>query len=191
MSDWWKKYEPTLKQKLIRKLHLAFNNFICYLTSDLGWDWLDAVIDALCYLEVNLKLAKRKEFRDNLYCGDVCVPGGKTWCHEQIPADSLYCDRCPFAVTSKIATLFYGSQMNGFCYYLNQGDFTFGHPTDLLWDGCKCCGVSTDIEDDIYENMEECEEEYITTDIIEDVINETKIEKDENFYSTTDESKYF
>ena len=70
--------------------------------------------------------------------------------------------------------------MNGFCYYLNQGDFTFGHPTDLLWDGCKCCGVNNDIEDDIEENMEECEEEYITTDTIEDNINETKIEKDEN-----------
>ena len=78
--------------------------------------------------------------------------------------------------------------MDGFCYYLNQGDFTFGHPTDLLWDGCKCCGVNNDIEEDI----EECiEEEYITTDILEDIINETEIEKDENFYSTTDESKYF
>lgn len=171
MSDWWKKYEPTLKQKLIKKLHLAFNNFICYLTSDLQWYWLDAIIDTLCYLEVNLKLAKRKEFRDNLYTGDVCVPGGKTWCHEQIPEDSLYCDRCPFAVTSKIATLFYGSQMNGFCYYLNQGDFTFGHPTDLLWDGCKCCGIN---------EQEELE------------LPDTSINtKKETFNATTDDSKYF
>jgi hypothetical protein len=61
--------------------------------------------------------------------------------------------------------------MDGFCYYLNRGDFTFGHPTDLLWDGCKCCGIN---------EQEELE-------LLDTSINTRK----ETFNATTDDSKYF
>lgn len=133
----------------------AFQNFICYLTIDRKWTWLDVIIDSLAYLEVNLRLAANNQLREKLYSGDVCSENCESWNHSQIPEHELYCCNCPFQTESKVAKLFYGEQMSGFCYYLNQGDFTFGHPTDLLWDGVKCCGVKTDIDDeDFTESLE-------------------------------------
>lgn len=137
------------KQNIWERLHRNFCNFLCYLTSDLKWYWIDVIIDTLCYFEMNLKLCKDKEFRDNLYSGDVSISKEhESWCSSQIPKNTFYCERCPFYAKSNIANFFYGEQMDGYCYYLNRGDFTFGHPTDILWDGCKCCDMFEDIPED-------------------------------------------
>ena len=105
---------------------------------------------------MNLKLLKNKQLRDDLYTGDVSPgPDHESLNMKKIPKDTLYCSNCPFLTTSKIAKLFYGEQMSGYCYYLNQGDFTFGHPTDLLWDGCKCCGIHDDIDEVEFEYIED------------------------------------
>lgn len=123
-----------------------FREFLYWLTTNLNWYWIDAIIDTLCYLEMNLKLCKNKQLRDDLYTGDVSVnQEHESWCMTQIPKNTFYCEGCPFRQTSAIARFCYGEQMDGFCYYLNQGDFTFGHPTDILWDGCKCCGIGEEI----------------------------------------------
>ena len=37
----------------------------------------------------------------------------------------------------------------------NKGDFSYVQPTDLLWDGCKECGIGEDFDD---------EEEYSVVD---------------------------
>lgn len=160
---------------MLSKLHEKFISAICYLTNDLGWYWLDVLIDTLCYFEVNLRLSKNKDLRDNLYTGSVCAPGGKSFCQNTIPQDLLYCSGCAFLTRSKIASLFYGRQMDGFCYYLNKGDFTFAHPTDLLWDGCKCCGINEEEQD---------EQEHIEQQT-------SNNRKTTTFTTTGDDSKYF
>jgi len=122
------------------KLHHKFVDWFYGITQKRGLGWLDLLVNTLCVLEVNYKLYKDPEFRD-----DINVAGMQ---EDEIPTQSLYCDRCKFKTYSKIAKLFYGSQMHGFCYYLNRGDFTYGHYTDLLWDGCKCCGIGIEFDDE-------------------------------------------
>ncbi len=141
-------------ENLQKTLHTQFINFIFYLTNNLNWLWLDAFISAMCTLEVYLKLAKRKEFLEELQVCDICsgVDKEPTYKHN-IPEHDLYCNGCPYWERSKLAWLFYGEQLQGYCYFLNNGDFSFGHATDLLWDGCKCCDINTDIdwENETYE----------------------------------------
>jgi hypothetical protein len=130
-----------------KKLHVKFQNFIYSLVEDHGWIWIDIVIDILCKLELNIKLAKNKEFLENLRYGDISSgPEEESWNMSQIPENDLYCYGCPFHTMSKTAEFFYGYQSSGYCYYLGNGDFSFGHPTDLLWDSCKCCGIKDDID---------------------------------------------
>ena len=144
-------------KSLLKRLHIKFQDFIYSLVEDHGWIWIDILIDALCHIEVNFKLAKDKEFMESIKTGDVSPgPEHKSLNQKRIPENEVYCDGCPFAVRSSIAKFFYGDQMHGYCYYLNNGDFCFGHPTDLLWDGCKCCGINDDIE------IEEVNEEEIS-----------------------------
>ena len=45
---------------LLENLHLKFQDFVYGLVEDHGWIWIDIVIDALCNIEVNFKLAKNK-----------------------------------------------------------------------------------------------------------------------------------
>lgn len=124
-------------------LHKLLIDLIYKLTEEYNWKWIDIFIDALCNLEVNIRLLKNRELLNNLRYGDVVTsPDYGSWNYSQIPEDSLYCHDCPFRTTSKIATLFYGEQLSGYCYYMNQGDFSFGHATELLWDGCKECGIN-------------------------------------------------
>lgn len=154
-KNWYEAYQPSKWERFKDTLALWFQNCLCWITEHKSMYWVDALIDTLCYLEMNLKLAKDPELRDSLYSGDVSVgPEHKSWCQTQIPENTLYCEGCPFQGRSSIARFFYGSQMSGFCYYLNQGDFTFGHPTDILWDGCKCCGVGEDLDWDDMEVVE-------------------------------------
>lgn len=146
-KTWYDIYKPTLKDKVLDFITLKFQNALCWVTEHKSMYWVDALIDTLCYLEMNLKLARDPEFRDQLFSGDISVgPNHESWCQTQIPDKTFYCEGCPFATRSSIAGFFYGNQMDGWCYYLNQGDFTFGHPTDILWDGCKCCGEKEDID---------------------------------------------
>jgi len=148
-KTWYDAYKPSKWDRFKDTLLLGFRNGLCWITEHKSMYWIDALIDTLCYLEMNLKLAKDPEFRDELFSGDICVgPKQESWCQTQIPENTLYCEGCPFRGRSKVAEFFYGDQMDGWCYYLNRGDFTFGHPTDILWDCCKCCGEKEDIEDD-------------------------------------------
>lgn len=128
------------------KLHLAFQNLIAYLTYEKNWVWLDMVICLLCEVEMYLKVALDSEFKERL---DTCDIGGNgsTDALDSIPKNSFYCQGCPFYNVSKIASFFYGKQMDGYCYYLGKGDFTFFHGTMLLWDGCKECGINEFDED--------------------------------------------
>ena len=109
-------------------LHSLLMDIVYKLTEEYNWKWLDVLIDALCNLEVNFRLMRNRDLYDNLRFGDVGTSACNSWNQTQIPQDSL----------------FYGDQMSGYCYYLNQGDFSFGHSTNLLWDGCKECGINED-----------------------------------------------
>lgn len=128
---------------------LGLQNFIFHLAHEKDWLWIDMLICLLAQFEVYTKLLKNRKLKDELETCDVCI--GKnhaTTATQSIPANDLYCQGCPYFTTSKIATLFFGSQCNGYCYYLDRGDFSFAHPTELLWDGCKECGINTEIDYD-------------------------------------------
>ncbi len=47
----------------------------------------------------------------------------------------LYCDDCPFHSRNWLKE----SQNNGYCSYMEVGDWEFSH-LSLLWDSCKECG---------------------------------------------------
>jgi hypothetical protein len=144
-------------KELLQNLQIRFQDFVYSLTEDHGWTWLDILIDALCHIEVNIRLAKNKELLENLRYGDVCPgPEYTCWNHQQIPKNELYCNGCPFHTISKVATFFYGEQFAGYCHYMNTGDFSFAHPTDTLWDWCKHCGVRDELN---FEDAEITEEE--------------------------------
>ena len=123
------------------KLHHWFVDWFYSLTQKQGFQWLDLLVNMLCVLEMNIKLYKDKEFKDDVNVADM------NW-DRVIPTNTLYCDGCMYKSRSNIARLFYGTQMDGFCYYLNRGDFTYGHYTDILWDGCKCCGIGEEFDDE-------------------------------------------
>lgn len=73
----------------------------------------------------------------------------------RIPKNTYYCEDCEFKSTSKLARWIWGT--GSYCLYLQRGDFSFSQPTDLLWDGVKCCGINQGIPDNaIYEDFEEC-----------------------------------
>ena len=52
-----------------------------------------------------------------------------------IPKDVCYCGNCKWRSENKTKD----NQMNGYCKYLNLGDW-YKDGTLLLWDGCKECG---------------------------------------------------
>ena len=66
---------------------------------------------------------------------------------EVIPQDTLYCEDCPFRSYSKLADFLFGQGY--YCLFIRRGDFSFSQATDLLWDGCKCCGQGEDVWNDI------------------------------------------
>lgn len=147
---WWERYT---KKTLLEKLHIQFNNFIAFLTYDLGWKWLDYCISYLCDVEMGL------DFDDDLkelvkLAKEIYSKAEVT--EHIIPEKTFYCEDCPFQSRSKVANFFYGYQLSGYCYYLGKGDYSYEKPTDILWDGCKCCGINEDIdieedENDMYE----------------------------------------
>ena len=73
----------------------------------------------------------------------------------RIPKNTYYCEDCEFRSESKLAKWIWGT--GSYCLYLQRGDFSFSQPTDLLWDGVKCCGRNEDVFDKIeYEDVQEC-----------------------------------
>lgn len=132
---------------LKKKLHTKMMLFLSYLIFELHWDWLDAILSTLCILEINLRLAHNPQLKEDLQiCHVVDSTAHKPIYETKIPENTVYCEDCPYYTQSKLATLFYGEQVNGYCYFLNQGDFSFGNCTDLLWDGVKCCNINDDID---------------------------------------------
>lgn len=117
-----------------------FRELIAYLTYDLKWEWLENAINKLCEVEMTLRwTADRK----------LLASTGK------IP-DGIYCyaeHTCPFWSFSRVARFFYGDQLSGYCYLMNEGDFN--SDTMILWDQCKCCGIN-DEEDYDEEGVIEC-----------------------------------
>lgn len=60
-----------------------------------------------------------------------------------ITTDPMYCRGCPFKDTHDYIYEKVSSQLSGWCYYMNTGDF-MPEGTSILWDGCKECGVNDD-----------------------------------------------
>ena len=144
--DYVKRFGFTVKE-LKEWLNLIFVNKLYSLYKD--HPLIEWILCSLCEAEMELKLVADKEFRDDLLCAD--IGGGyenKSNAMINIPENTFYCSGCPYGTNSKLATLLFGYQMNGYCYYLRRGDFSFNRPTDELWDGCKECGINDDINDE-------------------------------------------
>ena len=134
-------------EELLFKLSVLRINFFYEIYSRI--EFLNFIIAMLCEIEVKLKLLFNKEFRENLQTVNVgnAYDDLSDW-QRNIPKNTIYCEDCPYKTYSKIAKFFYGSQFDGYCYYLNQGDFTYGNATELLWDGCKECDTFMWSEDE-------------------------------------------
>lgn len=96
-----------------------------------GSNFAMLLVSVLGQLEVEFKL-----YLKGFECWDKLDDESK------IPKNNIYCSDCPYRTHSMIVNLIYGSQCDGYCYYLNRGDFSYINSTMLLWDGCKECGVS-------------------------------------------------
>lgn len=144
--EWIEKYGITLKE-LKEYLHIHFNNWFYYVCKKfLLLKWF---LCLLCDIEMQLKVFCNKEFLNyinNSDIGDCGENHDESQAMIDIPKNSFYCSGCPFYDRSNIARTFFGTQSDGYCYYLNRGDFSYIRPTMLLWDGCKECGINEDIE---------------------------------------------
>ena len=109
--------------------------------------FLEWLLCSLCETEMQLKLVADKNFKLDLDMADVCC-GEKSDAMMNIPENTLYCSGCPYRDTSELARIIFGYQLSGYCYYLGKGDFSFSRPTELIWDGCKECGINTEFEED-------------------------------------------
>lgn len=152
MSEMWRKIKEIISEKLYN-LHNNFKGWIATKVYDDDWIWLQALIDILCQIEMYIELIRDPEFKKQLDITDIIKvepnsPQKRSIAQQTIPENTLYCQGCPYGDTSKIATFFYGSQCNGYCYYLGKGDFSLIRSTEILWDGCKACGINEDLEDD-------------------------------------------
>lgn len=120
----------------------CFTNFISFLIYEWNWVWLHYIISTLCDLEMGWKMVMDEQWRSDIEAMDITVKARGTcdW-QENIPKDSLYCEGCPYKDHSVLADFFFGSQCNGYCWFLGKGDYSFIRPTELIWDGCKDCGM--------------------------------------------------
>lgn len=148
LCDYYKKYGIEWRE-FKRYLKIYLNNLLFSIYEK--HPFLEWFLCSLCEAEMQLKAVFDKEFRHYLDTADVCVCQGGELTKSQaildIPEQSLYCGGCPFKDRSDIADLLFGEQSSGYCYYLGKGDFSFIRPTDLLWDGCKECGINEDLEE--------------------------------------------
>lgn len=136
--------------------HNKFRNLVATLIYEKDQAWLEYIISILATVEVEFPLMFDKEFRHNCNTADTIwvQPPQKeegSFAQRFIPKNTFYCENCTFWAHSKVAQFFYGSQCCGYCYYLGKGDFSFIRPTDLLWDGCKECGINDEVEEECIE----------------------------------------
>lgn len=127
----------------MEKIKEKIQNLISYLIWDREWYWLHLLISTLCDLEMQGKLLKDIDFKDEIDFSDIIrTSAGEEYTRASIniPKNTFYCDDCPYADRSKIATALLGHQSAGYCYYLGKGDYSFVKATSILWDGCKECG---------------------------------------------------
>ena len=120
---------------------------IAFLLYKCNFTFLELLISSLAEFEMNFNLFRNKELRELIDTCDFTNPEDNTLiARKYIPKGTIYCyannRKCPFHAISKIAGFFYGEQMEGYCYYLKNGDFVFSRPTLLLWDMCKECGLN-------------------------------------------------
>lgn len=125
--------------ELMKAIHIHFCNLLFEIYNKCPI--LEIILCSLCELEMYIKHIKYFS-KDGID-------------FREIPTKTLYCSGCPYGDCSEIARFVFGSQSDGYCHYLNKGDFSYVQPTDLLWDGCKECGVGEDFDD---------EEEYSVVD---------------------------
>ena len=101
----------------------------------------------LCDLEMQCKVMFNKNYLGYLENSDILNKGEEMSNAQRDIPEGFYCEECPFKGRSSLANLFFGSQSDGYCYYLGKGDFSYIHPTDLLWDSCKECGVNDNYDE--------------------------------------------
>ena len=152
MSEMWSKIKEIIENKLLT-FHKWLQDWITTKVFDDEWLWLEALIDILCQIEMYWYPITHKEFKQELNCMNIMAiepnaPQQRSIAQQTIPEHTFYCQGCKYSSYSKIARFFYGTQCDGYCYYLGKGDFSFINSTDILWDGCKECGINEDIEEE-------------------------------------------
>ena len=140
--DYVKDYGFTMDE-LKRWIGIVFANLLYAIYHN--HPFLEWLLCSLCEAEMQLKLVADEDFKFDLDTADVCC-GDKSDAMMNIPENTLYCSGCPYRDTSELAKIIFGYQLSGYCYYLGKGDFSFCRPTELLWDGCKECGINNEIE---------------------------------------------
>ncbi len=140
--------EEQVKDKSwLQVFHMKFKSIIAYLIYEKDCKWLHLLISILCDIETGIKYLKDKELQENVEGCNILNPNtGTTMAQDNIPKKDLYCDGCIYSGYSRIAYFFLGAHSDSYCYYLGKGDYSFLNPTELLWDGCKECGINEDIE---------------------------------------------
>lgn len=139
-----------------------FQDFISHLIYEKNWYFIHFIISTLCDIEMGIKLLFDKDFKEHLDSCNIKVIDDKYFPYEyNIPKNTFYCEDCPYRTRSHIATFLLGNQSNGYCYYINNGDYRFINPTDLLWDGCKSCDIDDYIIEKIEDKIEEINGEEI------------------------------
>ena len=115
-------WQPTWLDKLSREIRITRANLFYALYCHIPF--LEWILCSLCELEMSFNVLKKYSKKCD-------------W-QETIPKDTQYCSGCEYGSWSYLADFFFGD--GAFCYYLGKGDFSYITPTDLLFDGCKCCG---------------------------------------------------
>ena len=127
--------------------HMKFKSVIAYLIYEKDCKWLHLLISTLCDIEMGIYYIKDKELQENVEGCNILNPNtNTTLAMENIPEKDFYCGGCIYGHYSRIADFFLGMHSCGYCYYLGKGDYSFLNPTELLWDGCKECGINEGIE---------------------------------------------
>ena len=130
---------PTWLDDLKRNIGIKRANFFFAIYHHVPF--IEWVLCSLCELEMSFSVMLCKGLKEDLdTCSVINKYSGKCDWQEKIPKDTMYCSGCEYGSVSYLANFFFGSQCDGYCYYLGKGDFSYIQPTDLLWDGCKCCG---------------------------------------------------